>query len=316
MQIPSLIQKLEHELLHEKGIELWLKRDDLIHEVVSGNKWRKLKWNIEKALHNKKDTLLTFGGAYSNHIAATAFACKQAGLKSIGVIRGEKTEPLNSTLSKAQENGMQLHFVSRAEYQLKKDDDYILGLRNQFGNFHLVPEGGANYYGAQGCMEIVQETEIVPDFWATAAGTGTTATGLLLATKPEQKVLVFPALKGGSFLENDIRHLLNYSTFNEEDTNEVLTQLDLQTDYHFGGFAKISKEQVEFSNWFYDTFNIKLDLIYTSKMVSGLFDLIKKNYFSKGSKIIALHTGGLQGNQGFQEQLEKMGIELHRGMSS
>lgn len=310
MQIPSPIQKLEHELLNEKGVELWIKRDDLIHEVVSGNKWRKLKWNIEKALHNKKDILLTFGGAYSNHIAATAFACKQAGLKSIGVIRGEMVEPLNSTLSRAESNGMQLYFISRTEYNLKKDDDYILSLRNQVGNFHLVPEGGANYYGAQGCMEILQETEIVPDFWATAAGTGTTATGLLLAAKQEQKVLVFSALKGGSFLENDIRHLLNYSTYNEEGTNEILSQLDLQTDYHFGGFAKISKEHVEFSNWFYDTFNIKLDLIYTSKMLFGLFDLIKKNYFRKGSKIIALHTGGLQGNQGFQGLLEKIGVQL------
>ncbi|MDC1205209.1 pyridoxal-phosphate dependent enzyme, partial [Salibacteraceae bacterium] len=190
MNLPSPIQKLESELLSEKQIELWIKRDDLIHPAISGNKWRKLKWNIEKAKDNKKSTVLTFGGAFSNHIAATAFACKQAGLKSIGVIRGEKVEPLNATLVKAQKDGMQLHFVSRAAYVLKKDDDFILGLRNQFGNFHLVPEGGANYYGVMGCMEIAKELDVQPDFFATSAGTGTTATGLLLSATQHQKVMV------------------------------------------------------------------------------------------------------------------------------
>ena len=310
MNLPSPIQKLESELLSEKQIELWIKRDDLIHPAISGNKWRKLKWNIEKAKDNKKSKLLTFGGAFSNHIAATAFACKAAGLQSIGVIRGEKVEPLNATLTKAQADGMRLHFISREAYKLKKDDDFILGLRNQFGNFHLVPEGGANYYGVMGCMEIAKEFDVQPNFFATSAGTGTTASGLLLSATQHQKVMVFSGLKGGEFLKDDIKHLINYTTYNADDTRETLKHLDLITDYHFGGFAKITPELVEFANAFYRQFQIPLDLIYTSKLFYGLFDLIRKNQFKPHSKIVALHTGGLQGNNGFSGQMKKMGISL------
>jgi 1-aminocyclopropane-1-carboxylate deaminase len=311
MNIPSPLQKLESDLLTEKQIDLWVKRDDLIHPTISGNKWRKLKWNIEKAKDNKKTTLLTFGGAFSNHIAAAAHACQENGLKSVGVIRGEKVEPLNSTLRKAEENGMQLHFISREDYNLKKNDDFILGLRNQFGNFHLVPEGGANYYGVMGCMEITKEFDFEPDYLVTSAGTGTTASGLLMTAKQEQKVMVFSGLKGGDFLEKDIKHLINYTTYNEEDTAEVLQHLVLKTDYHFGGFAKITPELVQFVNVFHQQFQIPLDLIYTSKLFYGLFDSIRKNHFPPKTKIVALHTGGLQGNSGFEKQLKKLGLTLN-----
>ena len=311
MNIPSPLQKLESDLLTEKQIDLWVKRDDLIHPTISGNKWRKLKWNIEKAKDNKKTTLLTFGGAFSNHIAAAAHACQENGLKSVGVIRGEKVEPLNSTLRKAEENGMQLHFISREDYNLKKNDDFILGLRNQFGNFHLVPEGGANYYGVMGCMEITKEFDFEPDYLVTSAGTGTTASGLLMTAKQEQKVMVFSGLKGGDFLEKDIKHLINYTTYNEEDTAEVLQHLVLKTDYHFGGFAKITPELVQFVNVFHQQFQIPLDLIYTSKLFYGLFDGIRKNQFPPKTKIVALHTGGLQGNSGFEKQLKKLGLTLN-----
>ena len=311
MNIPSPLQKLESDLLTEKQIDLWVKRDDLIHPTISGNKWRKLKWNIEKAKDNKKTTLLTFGGAFSNHIAAAAHACQESGLKSVGVIRGEKVEPLNSTLRKAEENGMQLHFVSREDYNLKKNDDFILGLRNQFGNFHLVPEGGANYYGVLGCMEITKEFDFEPDYLVTSAGTATTASGLLMTAKQEQKVMVFSGLKGGHFLEKDIKHLINYTTYNEEDTAEVLQHLVLKTDYHFGGFAKITPELVQFVNVFHQQFQIPLDLIYTSKLFYGLFDGIRKNQFPPKTKIVALHTGGLQGNSGFEKQLKKLGLTLN-----
>lgn len=311
MNIPSPIQKLESDLLSEKQIDLWVKRDDLIHETISGNKWRKLKWNIEKAKNNKKSILLTFGGAFSNHIAATAHACKQAGIKSIGVIRGERIEPLNPTLLKAQEDGMQLHFVSREDYGRKKDDDFVLGLRNKFGNFHLVPEGGANYYGVMGCMEILKEVDLNLDFIATSAGTGTTAAGLLMTAKANQQVLVFSGLKGGDFLSTDIKHLINYTTFSAEHTEEVLEHLSLNSDFHFGGFAKITPELVSFANAFYTQFKIPLDLIYTAKLFFGLFDLIRKDKFNPNTKIMALHTGGLQGNSGFEKKLKKLGIQLN-----
>ena len=311
MNIPSPLQKLESDLLTEKQIDLWVKRDDLIHPTISGNKWRKLKWNIEKAKDNKKTTLLTFGGAFSNHIAAVALSCQENGLKSVGVIRGEKVEPLNSTLRKAEENGMQLYFVSREDYNLKKNDDFILGLRNQFGNFHLVPEGGANYYGVMGCMEITKELDFEPDYLVTSAGTGTTASGLLMTAKQEQKVMVFSGLKGGDFLEKEIKHLINYTTYNEDDTAEVLQHLVLKTDYHFGGFAKITPELIQFVNVFHKQFQIPLDLIYTSKLFYGLFDGIRKNQFPPKKKIVALHTGGLQGNSGFEKQLKKLGLKLN-----
>jgi 1-aminocyclopropane-1-carboxylate deaminase len=206
---------------------------------------------------------------------------------------------------------MQFHFVSREDYKLKKNDDFILGLRNQFGNFHLVPEGGANYYGVMGCMEITKELDFDPDYLVTSAGTGTTASGLLMTAKQEQKVMVFSGLKGGGFLEKDIKHLINYTTYNEDHTAEVLRHLVLKTDYHFGGFAKITPELIQFVNVFHQQFQIPLDLIYTSKLFYGLFDGIRKNNFPPKTKIVALHTGGLQGNLGFEKQLKKLGLTLN-----
>lgn len=341
LHLPSPTQKISHPLLGEKGIELFLKRDDLIHDVVSGNKWRKLKYSLEKLLRDsdirQNNTILTFGGAFSNHIVATAFVCKEYGIKSIGVIRGPsvlRTSPqgensqrtLNHTLKFASELGMQLHFVSREEYRRKNEIDFINELKKQFGDFYLIPEGGANYEGILGCREILEEELVVEpsrnhiksedknslqvissnlnhqryDFVCCAAGTGTTLTGLLLSLREGEKLVGFPALKNGMFLKDEIeKNILNY--FPEE--KNKLKHLELICDYHFGGYAKVNDELKNFVKEFFNQTQIQLDYIYNGKMMFGLFDLIKKDRFPSNSKILAIHTGGVQGNQGFETSI-------------
>ncbi len=289
-------------------VELWVKRDDLIHPEISGNKWRKLKYNIQQAREQKEPTLLTFGGAYSNHIAATAAACSAAGIKSIGIIRGEKNKVLNATLSLAMEHGMKIHYVNREDYRQKEEAGFIEKLHKLYGQFYLVPEGGANYKGVLGCAEIVEENSNDFDIVTTACGTGTTLTGLLLSSHKNQKVMGFPALKGGEFIASNARQLLDASNKVETEKEKILGRLELQTDYHFGGYGKVKSELVDFVNRFYVEYNLALDLVYTGKMFFGLFDLIKQGYFKPGTKIMALHTGGLQGNQGMKDRL---GIKLN-----
>lgn len=286
-KLPSPIQQLNSSFLKEKQIDLWIKRDDLIHSEVSGNKWRKLKHNIEQAKHLGFRKVLTFGGAYSNHIAATAAAGNILGIETIGVIRGEEGFD-NDTLSLAKRNGIHLYFVSRSDYKRKTEKEFIDQLEKQFGNFYLVPEGGANDFGVKGCEEILLEVEGEFDCVVCAAGTGTTAAGLCRSLGKE-KLLVFPALKGAGFILDEMR---NYCS------EEQLIQVELQLNYHFGGYAKTKPELIAFYKEFLDEFNIELDLIYTSKMMFGLFDLIRRDYFKRGTKVLAIHTGGVQGNQG------------------
>ena len=294
VNLPSQITKINFPFLQEKEIELYLKRDDLIHEVVSGNKWRKLNHNIEFAQKNNIKTILTFGGTYSNHIIATAFACKENGLKSIGIIRGE--EVLNETLKEAQEHGMQLHFISREEYKHKEEKEFIEELKNKFGEFYLIEEGGANQLGIEGCKEILLEEKETYDYITCAAGTGTTLTGLVLSLRENEKLLGFPALKGGEFLKEVIEK--NISEFYPTQKNKI-SSLELICNYHFGGYAKVNDELKNYVSDFYNQTEIQLDLIYNGKMMFGLLDLIQKDYFPKNSRILALHTGGVQGNLGF-----------------
>jgi 1-aminocyclopropane-1-carboxylate deaminase len=192
------LHRIQLPLLTEHDVKLFIKRDDLIHPEVSGNKWRKLKYNIEKLKQEKKDVLLTFGGAYSNHIAATAAAGKFLGVKTIGFIRGEElaNEPLNKTLKKAKDDGMELHFISREDYSARMEKWYIDDLHQKFPNTHIVPEGGANFYGVTGCTEIVSEVDIDFDIIACACGTGTTFAGMLIGLKSHQQALGFSVLKG------------------------------------------------------------------------------------------------------------------------
>jgi 1-aminocyclopropane-1-carboxylate deaminase len=274
---------------------LYIKREDLLHPFVSGNKYRKLKYNIAQAKAENQQLLVTFGGAFSNHIAAVAFACQEAGIKSIGIIRGEELAssiPENATLTFAQNCGMQFEFVSREVYKSKTDLNYLENLTCKFGKHYLLPEGGTNALAIKGCEEILEESDADFDFICTCVGTGGTVAGIINSAKPHQKVLGFSALKG-NFLQEEIAKFVQNKNWS------------LQTDYHYGGYAKVTPELIEFMNEFYLENNIPLDPVYTGKMMFGVIDLIEKKYFPDGSKILVIHTGGLQGIDGMNAYLAK-----------
>ena len=284
------IQQIHEDFLKEKGIQLYIQREDLLHPEISGNKWRKLKYNIEYFSENQFDAILTFGGAYSNHIAATAAAGKKYNLKTIGVIRGDKLSEDNPTLSLAKKNGMHLHFVSRKQYRQKDYPHFIQYLTALYGNIYIVPEGGGNELGIKGCAEILDERSKKMDVICCACGTGSTAAGLIQSKQTEQHFLGFSALKDGYFLENEIAKVVS-----------LQSNWKIIHDYHFGGYAKVTEELVNFYHRFKQKHNITLDMVYTAKMLYGIFDLISRDYFTKESSILAIHTGGLQGNKGFFE---------------
>ena len=287
-------------LPNDFGVELFVKREDKIHPFVSGNKYRKLKYNLINAQDKGHRILLTFGGAYSNHIAAVASAGKLFRFKTIGIIRGEElaNKELNSsTLKFAKDEGMAFKFVSRADYRNKDSQVFKQKLREIFGDFYLIPEGGTNAYAIRGCEEILTETDSSFDYICCSVGTGGTISGLINCSKPSQQVLGFPALKG-SFLHEDISKFVTKSNWK------------LITDYHFGGYAKINKDLIAFINRFKDNSGIPLDPIYTGKMMYGITNLIKEGFFPKGSRILAIHTGGLQGIAGMNQKLREKKLPL------
>lgn len=285
-------------ILEEKKVTLFIKREDLIHPYVSGNKFRKLKYNLQEAKKLKKKSLLTFGGAFSNHILATAVAGKLAGFKTFGVIRGDelgknlvKTLEENATLRKAHENGMKLQFVTREQYRQKASFGFIEKMKNKWGDFYLIPEGGTNGLAVAGCEEILTKEDSEFNYICSAVGTGGTISGLIKSLQKHQKVIGFPALKG-NFLSEEIKKY----TIRKDNWS-------LQTAYHFGGYAKHTVELIDFINSFKETTGILLDPVYTGKMLFGILDLIKNDGFEEGSHILAIHTGGIQGIEGFNQKL-------------
>jgi len=281
-------------------ISLTIKREDLNHPFISGNKLRKLKYNLLQAKAEKKTTLLTFGGAFSNHIAAVAYAGKEQGFKTIGIIRGDelfdKIEE-NPTLKFAQENGMEFEFVSREDYRNKSEISFIEKLKEKFGDFYLVPEGGTNELAVKGCEEILTTEDSVFNYVCCAVGTGGTISGLINSASLNQKILGFPALKG-DFLNDEIRIFAKKNNW------------ELISDYHFGGYGKINLELIEFINAFFDENKVPLDPIYTGKMFFGVIDLISKKYFPPHSKILLIHTGGLQGIEGMNLKLKQKKLPI------
>ena len=276
-------------------VSLYIKREDLIHPFISGNKYRKLKYNLIQAKEKGHTTLLTFGGAFSNHIAAVAFAGKEYGFKTIGVIRGEELSSKvmeNSTLSFAQENGMVFYFETRENYRNKDSELYLENLKSLFGNFYILSEGGTNTLAILGCEEILTEEDNTFDYICCSVGTGGTISGLINASSKHQKTIGFPALSGG-FLKNDIRKFVTKENW------------ELIEEYTFGGYAKTSNELIAYINSFYNNTKIPLDPVYTGKMMFGIFDLIEKGYFPNGAKILAIHTGGLQGIRGVNKILKE-----------
>ncbi|MBX2924264.1 MAG: pyridoxal-phosphate dependent enzyme [Chitinophagaceae bacterium] len=275
-------------LLTQKQIRLSVLRLDKIHPVISGNKWFKLIYYLTDARSKDRNTILTFGGAYSNHIAATAFAAKLYGFQSIGLIRGEMPETWSHTLQEAQSNGMSLHFLSRANYNLYKRNGPVSELKERFGNAYIIPEGGMGHLGVKGAAEIVRSEDISNySHIISAVGTGTTIAGLLNKTTVSQQIVGISSMKNNNSLFSEIELLFNRS---------LPGRFHLVNDYHFGGYAKYTDALIQWMNHFYKMHHIPLDFVYTGKMMYGIFDLAGKDFFPPGSHILAVHTGGLQGN--------------------
>lgn len=295
----SVVEKLNYTLFNEHDVEVFVKRDDLIDNYISGNKWRKLKYNIDLCFSKKNDTILTFGGAFSNHIVATAKACQLAGLNSIGIIRGEElNENSNDTLKKCKEFGMQLIFVSRDEYRMRNEKSYIEELHQEHPNVFIVPEGGANYYGAIGCQEILRECKSDYDKIAVAGGTGTTAAGVALSLKDHQSLIYVNALKG-NFVEDDLRKILYLTCFDHEIVDDILKKIEIIDDKRFGGYHKYNDELIDFIKAFYRETKLKLDLTYTAKAMLEVIQQIKEGRIQPGQKVLFIHTGGLQAMKKF-----------------
>ncbi|MES2544840.1 MAG: pyridoxal-phosphate dependent enzyme [Bacteroidota bacterium] len=298
MKKNNLNQELNLSL--PNNISVFIKREDLLHPFISGNKYRKLKYNLLQAKEEGKTKIITFGGAFSNHIAATAFAGKEYCFETIGIIRGEELQNKfsdNPTLAYAKENGMKFEFVSREEYREKDSVIFFEKLKNKYNGFYFLPEGGTNELAIKGCEEILSEQDKSFSHICCAVGTGGTIAGICNSASPNQKIIGFPALKG-EFLSNDICNFAPNKNF------------ELIQDYHFGGYAKINEELIRFMNEFYKTTNVLLDPIYTGKMMFGILDLIKKGYFPEKSKILAIHTGGIQGIAGMNEKLKNKNLPL------
>lgn len=295
-----ITEKIDLTAFGLQDISLFVRREDLLHPFVSGNKFRKLKYNIQAAQQQQKDTLLTFGGAFSNHIAAVAFAGKEFGFKTIGIIRGEELEEKvqeNPTLLFAQKCGMQLHFISRESYRRKEEADFIKGLEIKNKNFYLIPEGGTNSLAVKGCAEILSKEDSIYNYICTSVGTGGTVAGLIAASSENQIVMGFSALKG-TFQASDI---LKYTS---------KKNYEITDSYCFGGYGKIDIELVRFINEFRKKSNITLDPVYTGKMFYGILDLIKNGRFEENSCILAVHTGGLQGVAGMNNLLKRKNLPL------
>ncbi|WP_353169875.1 pyridoxal-phosphate dependent enzyme [Flavobacterium sp.] len=279
------------------GIELFIKREDLLHPVISGNKFRKLKYNLAEAKRLGYKKLLTFGGAFSNHIVAVAGAGKEFGFETIGIIRGEELQEKineNPSLAVAQQFGMKFVFVSRDTYRLKDTPEFLDEMETEFGDFYLLPEGGTNKLAIKGCEEILSEDDIEFSYICSSIGTGGTISGIINSAALYQNIIGFSSLKG-DFLQNDIAKFANQNNWT------------INCEYHFGGYGKVTNELIEFINSFYIQYEIPLDPIYTGKMMFGILDLIQNDFFSPNSKILAIHTGGLQGIAGMNLKLEKSG---------
>ena len=278
-------QTLDNKLLQDTRIRLQVLRLDEIHQVISGNKIFKLYHYLENVVNN---TVITFGGAYSNHLVATSFACKQQGINAIGVVRGEKPAILSHSLQQCIQHGMKLHFISREQYADKESDAFTTMLKTLYGDCSIIPEGGYGMKGAAGAAAIMNYIDEDVTHICCAAGTATTAAGLLLNAKPGQQVIAFPVLKGMTDMEHRI-HFLTEGKFNPE-------QLHIEYDYHMGGYAKKTTRLIQFMNDLNDEHDLPTDFVYTGKMMFGVMELINSNFFPVNSKICCVHTGGLQGN--------------------
>lgn len=292
--IPSPLEHVNHPSLQEKNISLYVKRDDLIHPEISGNKYRKLKYNLQHILEHEIRQVITFGGAFSNHIHATAALCHAYGIKSAAIIRGEETSKSNPTLQFCLDKGMELHFVSRADYREKTGSASIRQILTGYSDALIIPEGGSNSLALRGINEIWEELSaqmtVLPGFLFASAGTGTTLAGLLTDLPANGRLLGFSSLKS-DHLRDEIIALSE---------NKNADRFTFFTDYHMGGYAKTNPALMAFITSFENETGIPIDPVYNGKALFGFFDLVQKDYFPRGSNIVWLHTGGLQGKSGHE----------------
>lgn len=289
LEIYSPVEEISNPLFSEKQVQVFVKRDDMIHPFISGNKWRKLKYLLLDAERQGKRHLVTFGGAYSNHLLATACAGAKFGFKSTGFVRGETVK--NETLSLCQLFGMQLIFTDRESYK-KKEKLFEKHFKTDLSAY-FIDEGGASLEAIKGCAELIDELPIVYDHLFCAAGTGTTVAGIIKGIKEKSiasQVHVIPVLKGADFLKTEIETFSGSKTF------------DFHQNYHFGGYAKTDNNLLTFIKTFCAETGILIEPVYTGKMFYAIFDLISKDTFKPGSKILAIHTGGLTGISGMHER--------------
>ncbi|MEO6720742.1 MAG: pyridoxal-phosphate dependent enzyme [Ferruginibacter sp.] len=282
------MQPLEFPLLAEKQVAVSVLRLDEIHPIVSGNKLFKLHYFLQDALQRPAPGIVTFGGAYSNHLAATAFACSEYKLKSIGIVRGEQPAILSHTLQQCRDYGMQLIFVSREQYARKEGLEFLNDIDIKYKDYLIVPEGGYHPSGALGAALIMDLVGKEVTHICCAVGTATTLAGLLLGASDSQQVVGFPVLKG----MDDLQERLLFLTAREYSSE----QLQIMNSYLFGGYAKRMPALIDFMNSFFNSTDIPTDFVYTAKMMFGVMDCINKNFFPTGSRIVCMHTGGLQGN--------------------
>jgi len=296
----SILQEIRIPRFTARGIKLYIKRDDLIHEEVSGNKWRKLKYNILQVQQGNYVGVFTFGGAYSNHLLATASAANLAKIQSIGFVRGEElTANSNQTLKRCAELGMQLIFISREEYAIRDDKQYIDELKSEHTNFYFVPEGGGNYLGLVGCQEIWKEINKSVDEVFVAQGTTTTSCGLLLGKPANSKLHVIPVLKGFDAYE-EMFGKLKWFLFQDELAIELLEDVQIHADYHFGGYGKYTRELLTFIQEIYSEYQLPLDPIYTAKAFYGMLQELEGDSYNNKT-ILFVHTGGIQACKEIEE---------------
>lgn len=284
LRLPSPVQELHDERLASQRVRLFLKRDDLIHPELPGNKWRKLKYNLADAVESDRHTLLTFGGAYSNHLRAVAAVGRHFGFATIGVVRGEEHLPLNPTLAYAREQGMTLTYLDRTTYRERDSPLVVEALRERFSDFFLLPEGGSNAAAVRGAAELPAELALPYDLVCCACGTGGTLAGIAAGLPPGKRAVGFSALKGGGFLVDDVRWL-------QREYGRETTNWTIKLDYHFGGFARRNAELDSFIDDFRERHGIALEWVYVAKMLYGVYDMIGRSEFSGGTSIVAVVTG-------------------------
>ncbi len=285
LRLPSPLEQVRDEALARAGLRLWLKRDDLIHAELPGNKWRKLTDNLQAATDQGHRCLLTFGGAYSNHIRATAAAGYYFGLDTIGVIRGERHDPLNWSLQYAVSRGMRLMYLDRVTYRRKATPEVISGLRRELGKFYLLPEGGSNELAVRGCAELPAEIEQDFDVICCPCGTGGTLAGIAAGLRSGHRAIGFSALRGGEFLADEVERLQRGAT------GSASGNWRIECGFHFGGYARQTPELIEFIAGFEERHGLRLDRVYAAKMMYGIFAMARRGAFAPGTRIVAVITG-------------------------